>query len=440
MNIRQQALETLLRINYNGAYSNLEIKQSLKKNPLKDEDRRLFLNIVYGCLQNQMYLDYIIKQQSSRPMNKLHKEVSEILRIAIYQIYFLDKIPNYAIVNESVNLAAEIQPQAKGFINGVLRNIMRKIDKDGNDFKFENWDNEKEALSIRYSVPLWIVHKYYETYGTKDAESIIPMLNEKPPFTIRCNTLKTSMEDLIADLKKLGVETVSGTQSPNALHLANLGVFENNIEDTSLYKKGHFNIQDQAALLAVERLDPKPGQRVLDMCAAPGGKTTYLSQLMNNEGEIIGRDVFIKRLNLVNQGMKRLGCTNIKLEDQDGCEFLKTDESSFDKILLDVPCTGLGVIRRKPEIKYHSTKEGRKELVKIQTTLLENAVKYLKPGGELLYSTCTVNKDENENQIKKIVIKYPELAIIPDENGNDYTYTSPLMDGCDGFFMCLLKK
>ncbi|MBC3887633.1 16S rRNA (cytosine(967)-C(5))-methyltransferase RsmB [Acetobacterium paludosum] len=440
MNIRQQALETLLKINYDGAYSNLEIKKTLSENPMKDEDRRLFLNLVYGCLQNQIYLDYIIKQHSSRPVNKLHKEVSEILRIAIYQLYFLDKIPNYAIVNESVNLAAAVQPQAKGFINGVLRNIMRKIEKDGKEFKFENWKNEKEALSVRYSVPLWIVHKYYETYGKLEAEAIIPLLNEKPPFTIRCNTLKTSRQDLIENFEKLGVEAVPGTLSPQAIHLNNLGVFENNIEDTFLYKEGFFVIQDQAALLTVERLNPKPGQRVLDMCAAPGGKTTYLSQLMNNEGEIIGRDIFPNRLKLIRQAMRRLDCSNILLEEQDGCEFLARDKESFDKILLDVPCTGLGVIRRKPEIKYHGTKEGRKDLVKIQSTLLENAVNYLKPGGELLYSTCTINKDENENQINKLLLKFPELKVIPDKNDRVYTYTSPLMDGSDAFFMCLLKK
>ncbi|MBI4856887.1 MAG: 16S rRNA (cytosine(967)-C(5))-methyltransferase RsmB [Acetobacterium woodii] len=440
MNIRKQALETLLKINYEGAYSNLEIKRVLSNYPLKDEDRRLYLNIVYGCLQNQIYLDYIIKQQSSRPVNKLHKEVSEILRIAIYQIYFLDKIPNYAIVNESVNLAAEIQPQAKGFINGVLRNIMRKIEKDGKEFKFENWDNEKEALSIRYSVPLWIVHKYYEVYGVEKAETIIPMLNEKPPFTIRCNTLKTSRDQLIQELKAFGVEALPGILSPNAIQLANLGVFENNIENTHLYREGHFMMQDQAAMLTVERLNPQPGQQVLDMCAAPGGKTTYISQLMNNEGQIIGRDVFANRLNLVKQSMQRLGCTNIELEDQNGCVLLEADEMRYDKILLDAPCTGLGVIRRKPEIKYHSTKEGRKELVKIQANLLENAVRYLKAGGELLYSTCTINKDENENQINKILNKYPDVKIVPDKNGEAYTYTSPLMDGCDSFFMCLLKK
>ncbi|TYC88359.1 16S rRNA (cytosine(967)-C(5))-methyltransferase RsmB [Acetobacterium wieringae] len=439
-NIRKLALETLLKIDYDGAYSNLEIKRTLQRFPIKDDDRRLYLTIVYGCLQNQIYLDYLITQQSSRPVKKLHKEVSEILRIAIYQLYFLDKIPNYAIVNEAVNLAAEIQPQAKGFINGVLRNIMRKIDENGREFKFENWDNEKEALSIRYSVPLWIVHKYYEAYGAEKAEAIMPMLNEKPPFTVRCNTLKTSKEQLIQDLQQVGVDAIPAGFSPNAIHLTNLGIFESNIENSRLYRDGHFSIQDQAAMLTVERLNPQPGDRVLDMCAAPGGKTMYLSEMMNNSGEIVGRDVYGSRLKLVEQSASRLGCTNIRLEEQDGCEYSPIDEASFDKILLDAPCTGLGVIRRKPEIKYRSTKEGRKALVKIQSTLLENAVRYLKPGGELLYSTCTINKDENENQIGKLLIKFPQLQIIPDEHGSNYTYTSPLMEGSDCFFMCQLKK
>ncbi|HEY5537751.1 MAG TPA: 16S rRNA (cytosine(967)-C(5))-methyltransferase RsmB [Acetobacterium sp.] len=440
MNIRQQALETLLRINYEGAYSNLETKKVLSTNDIKAEDGRLYLNIVYGCLQNRSYLDYIIKQQSSKPIKELHKEVSEILRIAIYQIYFLDKIPDYAIVNEAVNLTVEVQPQAKGFVNGVLRNIMRKIEKNGKDFKFENWDNEKEAQSIRYSLPLWIIYKYYETYGDQAAEEMIPLLNEKPPFTIRCNTLKTTMEELMEELQALGVEPVQGSLSPNAIHITNLGVFENSIEETPLYRNGHFAIQDQAALVTVDRLDPKPGDRVLDMCAAPGGKTTYISQLMENKGEIVGRDVSSNRLKLIAEAIQRLGCTNIVLEAQDGCEFQKNDQEAFDKILLDAPCSGLGVIRRKPEIRYHITKKDRKELVKIQSDLLENAIGCLKHEGQILYSTCTVNRDENENQIKNILIRHPELKVVPDKNGNDFTQTSPLTDLSDGFFMCLLKK
>lgn len=440
MNIRQQALETLLRINYEGAYSNLETKKVLSTKDLKAEDGRLYLNIVYGCLQNRSYLDYIIKQQSSKPIKELHKEVSEILRMAIYQIYFLDKIPDYAIVNEAVNLTLEVQPQAKGFVNGVLRNMMRKIEKVGKDFKFGNWDNEKEALSIRYSLPIWIVYKYYETYGDEAAEAIIPLLNEKPPFTIRCNTLKTTMEELMNDLKTLGVEPIKGSLSPNAIHISNLGVFENSIEETPLYLNGHFAIQDQAALVTVDRLDPQPGDRVLDMCAAPGGKTTYLSQLMANKGEIVGRDVSSNRLKLIVEASNRLGCTNIVVEAQDGCELQEKDRESFDKILLDAPCSGLGVIRRKPEIRYHITKKDRKELVKIQFDLLENAVACLKHGGELLYSTCTINRDENENQIKNILMNHPELNVVPDEQGNHFTQTSPLMDCSDGFFMCLLKK
>lgn len=440
MNVRQQALETLLRINYDGAYSNLETKKVLSSKDFKVEDGRLYLNIVYGCLQNRSYLDCIIKQQSSKPIKKLHKEVSEILRMAIYQIYFLDKIPDYAIVNEAVKLTVDVQPQAKGFVNGVLRNIMRKIEKEGKDFKFENWDNEKEALSIRYSLPLWIVYKYYEAYGAQVAEDIIPLLNEKPPFTIRCNTLKTSMEELMEDLDTLGVKPIQGYLSSNAIHITNLGVFENSIEETPLYRNGHFSIQDQASLVTVERLDPKPGDRVLDMCAAPGGKTTYLSQLMENKGEIVGRDIFSSRLKLIAEASKRLGCANIVLEEQDGCELQEKDREAYDKVLLDAPCSGLGVIRRKPEIRYNITKEDRKILVKIQGELLENATSSLKQGGELLYSTCTVNKDENENQIKKLLTKHPELKVIPDRNGNDFTQTSPLMDLSDGFFICLLRK
>lgn len=440
MNIRHLALDSLLRIDYEGAYSNLETKRTLASKRIKTEDRRLYLNIVYGCLQNRLYLDYLIAQQSSTPLKKLDKSVSEILRIAVYQIYFLDKIPDYAIVNEAVSLAEEVQPKAKGFVNGVLRSLMRKIEEVGKNFKFENWDNEKEALSIRYSVPLWIVYKYFESFGKEKGEEIIKKLNEKPPFTIRCNTLKISRDDLIKELEILGAEPRKGKLSSNAIHLDDLTVFEKGIEESDLYKKGYFLIQDQGGMLIIEALNPKPGEKILDICGAPGGKTTYMSQLMENKGIIIGRDIFQSRLNLMKESNERLGCENISLEKQDGTQLLKEDKAAYDKILLDAPCTGLGVIRRKPEIRYHESKEDRKALVKIQGELLENAGYALKQGGELLYSTCTVNKDENENQIKKFLENHPEFKMIKNKDGKDFTITSPLEDECDSFFFVHLKK
>ncbi|MGL4606852.1 MAG: 16S rRNA (cytosine(967)-C(5))-methyltransferase RsmB [Eubacteriaceae bacterium] len=440
MNTRELALKTLMKIDYEGAYSNLETKQTLTKNYLKNDDQRLYLNIVYGCLQNRLFLDYLIIQQSATPIKKINKEVLEILRMSIYQIYFLDKIPDYAIVNEGVKLTIQVLPKAKGFVNGVLRNVMRKIEAQGKSFNFEKWNNEKEALSIRYSVPLWIVYKYYETFGKEKAEKIIPTLNEKPPFTIRCNPLKTTTDELMLALENLGAEPVRGKLSKNAIHLNHVGVFNHRIEESELYKKGYFSMQDQGGMLTVETLNPLPKECILDMCAAPGGKTTYISQLMNNEGEVVGRDIFDQRLKLMENGNKRLGCENVCLEKQDGLISHKKDKERFDKILLDAPCTGLGVLRRKPEIRYMNAKEDRKALVKIQRQLLDTAFEALKQGGELVYSTCTVNQDENEHQIENFLKKYPEMTIIENDMKEKYRVTSPLDDGCDAFFFVHLKK
>lgn len=439
MKIRDQVVRTLLRVEKEGAFSNLETKKILEKGNYKEEDRGLYLNIVYGTLQNKIYLDFLLKKYIKTDLNKLDSEVLCILRSSVYQIYFLNKIPDYAVVNEAVSLIEGLNPKAKGFVNGVLRNILRGQEED-KIFDFDSFDNEKEALSVRYSIPVWIIHKYYEAFGSEVAEKVIPLLNEKPPFTIRTNTLKTNREALKQALENKEIKVDCGALDKDALKLENANHFENQVQNDELFKKGHFVIQDQGAMLAASMLEPKPDEMILDMCAAPGGKTTHISQLMENRGTVVACDVFESRLKLIDEAAQRLGITNIMTQKSDGCIFRPEEKEKYDRILLDAPCSGLGIIRRKPEIRYTMTKKARKELVKIQKTLLDHAAQYLKPEGTLVYCTCTVNGDENEKQIQTFLDRHPYMHLEKSIDALEMVRTNPLDDGCDCFFMCKLKK
>ncbi|MDO4287671.1 MAG: 16S rRNA (cytosine(967)-C(5))-methyltransferase RsmB [Eubacterium sp.] len=436
MKARAQAAKTLSRILDEGAYSNLETRRVLSEGGLAPEDRGLYLNIVYGTIQNLYYLDYLLGKYVKREFAQLDAEVLMTLRAAVYQLRFLDKVPDYAVVNEAV---ASAPKRARGFVNGVLRSLLRDREALA-AFDAGAFANEKEALSVRYSLPVWIVHKYYEAYGQEKAEAIIPKINDKPPFTIRVNTLKISREKLMEALEALGIKAVPGTLDPDALHLEQVGVFEGKIQKSPLFAQGYFTIQDQAAMAAASLLAPKAGERVLDLCAAPGGKTTHLAQLMENCGQIVARDVTDSRLTLIDETAARLGVKIIETQKADGTVFRPEDQQAYDAILLDAPCSGLGIVRRKPEIRYGMDKKARRALCAIQAKLLDNAAAYLKPGGRLVYSTCTINGDENEGQIRKFLDRHPEMVCVSDLKDKDALYTSPLKDNADGFFICALKK
>ena len=431
MNPRVEAIKTLKEIDFGGAFSNLSTREVLSKIPFTNEDRGLYLNLVYGCLQNKIYLDYIIGKVATKPLAKLDKLVLESLRVAVYQIYFLDRIPDYAAVDQSVSFVAKENPKAKGFVNGVLRNILRKKDELG---CIQAMDNEKEVLSLKYSVPLWLVHKYFEAYGGEEGTKIIESMNQTPPLTLRVNTLKNTASDLFDHLEKEGFAPKKGKLSKDAILLGETAGFGGELTKSIGYKKGWFTIQDQGAMTMVEALDPKAGEKVLDMCAAPGGKTTHIAQLMDNQGEIVARDIYTSRLNLIEDTAKRLGVTNIITQAVDGCILDPTEVETYDKILLDAPCSGTGIIRRKPEIRYTGDKKTRKAIRQIQKKLLENGVAMLKKGGTLVYSTCAVDSEENEKMIQWICKEHPELEM------ESQGYTNPLIDGSDCFFHCVLKK
>lgn len=435
MNPRGLAVDSLQHILREGAFSNLETREVLSRVSLSGEDKGLYITLVYGTLQNQMYLDYLLCQVLDKPLKRLDGSVRIILEVAAYQIFFLDRIPDYAIVDEAVTLTGKKVPKARGFVNGVLRNILRQKAALA-DFRLEDWPNEKEGLSIRYSIPQWIIHKYFEVFGEEKAMTILPRMNDTPPFTLRTNTLKTTREALMAELSAIGMEPEAGTLYPEAIHLRETAGMGSDIKKERLFSSGLYTIQDQGAMGLSHLLDPQPGEQILDMCAAPGGKTTHIAQLMENQGEIIARDIHDSRLALIDGATHRLGISCIRTEKADGTRLNPIDIKAFDRILLDAPCTGTGIIRRKPEIRHRGDKKERKAIRQIQGVMLDHAATMLKDGGVLVYATCSVNPDENEHQIEMFLSNHPEMQMEPGTMG----YTDLTMDGCDSFFHCKMTK
>lgn len=441
---REVALKTLYRINNEGAYSNIALDEEISKNAqkLNAKDIGLISEIVYGVVTWKLTIDEIIKKYSKIRLKKISPWILDILRLSIYQIVFLDKIPKSAAVNEGVNLAKRYgHRSSSGFANAILRKVEKQ---DYEDFK--NIKDEKERLSKQYSMPLWIIEELMgEGLELEKIEEICISSNIRPKVSIRINTLKTNKEELKHILENENIKATDGI-------LKDFLVLDKakNIEKLESFKNGLFTVQDEAAGLTSLILDPKKGENILDACSSPGGKTTYIAQLVKNEGQIIAFDIHEHRTRLVEQNAKRLGVNIIETKVQDASKFEEKYVNKFDKILLDVPCLGIGVLKRKPDIKWQKKKEDIKEISEIQYKILENCTKYLKPKGELVYSTCSILKEENENLIKRFLQKNKEFKLEKIENIEEEFFIKYLKNDqflqvyqnkmTDGFFICKLSK
>lgn len=441
---REVALKTLYRINNEGAYSNIALDEEISKNAqkLNAKDIGLISEIVYGVITWKLTIDEIIKKYSKIRLKKISPWILDILRLSIYQIVFLDKIPKSAAVNEGVNLAKRYgHRSSSGFANAILRKVEKQ---DYEDFK--NIKDEKERLSKQYSMPLWIIEELMgEGLELEKIEEICISSNIRPKVSIRINTLKTNKEELKHIFENENIKATDGI-------LKDFLVLDKakNIEKLESFKNGLFTVQDEAAGLTSLILDPKKGENILDACSSPGGKTTYIAQLVENEGQIIAFDIHEHRTRLVEQNAKRLGVNIIETKVQDASKFEEKYVNKFDKILLDVPCLGIGVLKRKPDIKWQKKKEDIKEISEIQYKILENCTKYLKPKGELVYSTCSILKEENENLIKRFLQKNKEFKLEKIENIEEEFFIKYLKNDqflqvyqnkmTDGFFICKLSK
>lgn len=439
---RQIALTILYKIDKEEAYSNIALDEELRKNKniLNEKDIGLISEIVYGTTTWRLTIDTIISKYSKIKMKKMSKWILNILRMGVYQIIFLDRIPKSAAVNESVNLAKRYGHSASA---NMVNAILRKIDKKDYEELFKIEDKIEKIVQTT-SIPKWIVEELIKEKNIDEVEEICKASNLKPNLAIRVNTLKSNKEDIKKELEDKKANVKDGI-------LEDFLVVEKlkNIESLQIFKDGKCTMQDESAGLAALVLQPNPGERVLDACSAPGGKTTYLAQLMQNKGEIEAWDIHLHRTKLVEQTAKRLGIKIIKTKVKDAT-IKEENIQKFDKILLDVPCLGTGVIRRKPDIKWKHYKEDIEKITKIQNEILENCSEYLKQGGELVYSTCSILKEENEIIIERFLEKNKNFEIIkiPIKKENYFFkyqekagYIKVFPDkNADGFFICKLKK
>lgn len=419
---RKTAFEILFEIEKEDAYSNLTINYYLDKN--RPDNPAFIRELVYGVLENKMLLDYYLDKLIPTGIKKVKKKEATLLRLGLYQIIFMDSVPDYAAVNESVTIAKKLCRGREGFINGVLRGYMKKKD----ELQLPDKSNDiKRFLSINYSFPEWLISKWEKQFGIEKCEELLKASNSRPQLSIRANITKVGRDELKEKLVQMGFDVVNGNFSERTLHVKGSGLLE-----TELFKKGYFSVQDEASTLTADTVGALAGEHVIDVCAAPGGKTCAIAEMMMNQGTVISCDIYEHKLDLIQGAADRLELTIVEPNLHDGTIGNVSWYESADKVLVDAPCSGLGVIRRKPEIKYKNITDFS-ELVNIQRRILDNSAKYVKAGGTLVYSTCTINDDENEKQIKNFLGNNPNFKLVfqrqflPTEN-------------IDGFYVCKMVK
>ena len=422
---RQCVLEALSEVTEASRYSNITLDNILSKNKLDPRDKKLASAIFYGTLERKITLDHCINSFSKKPVEKLTPKVLNILRMSLYQILYMDSIPESAAVNEGVKLTRlSGVTSASGFVNGVLRSFLRA----GGEIP-EIKGKPEHILSVKYSCAEWLCKELINQYSFETAEKILDVSTGAPPVFIRVNTTKTTDEKLISMLSE------SGISAKNTAISHCLITEGGNLTVTNEFKDGLFHVQDMSSQICSAKLDPKKGERIADVCSAPGGKTFTIAEIMEDSGEIIAMDLHEKRTKLIKDGAQRLGlnCVNAKAAD---ASVYNMELGLFDRVLCDVPCSGFGIMRRKPEIKYKTNSEIKK-LPEIQFSILENSSKYVKKGGCLIYSTCTILKEENQDVVNKFLETNKDFEPWDD----DYIKTFlPEKDGSDGFFICKIRR
>lgn len=410
---------------------NEEAKSNDEINKIADEASNLafITKNVYGVLENKIYIDYMIRKLSTVRLKKIHPSVLVILEIGIYNIHFLNT-KDYAIVNELVDLTKKKNKRSTGFVNAILRNFIRDEEEIA---KIKESDDIK-SLSIRYSLPEELTRYIYNNYGMDYTKNFLRYINNEQIISIRVNNLKTDRESLLKLLADKGFEIEEGHLSKNALKTFNPAGLVN----TSEFKEGLFTIQQEGSMKTVEILDPKENSKILDLCAAPGTKTSYIGEYTKNKANIIANDISKEKLPLIKENIDRLGLESIELTNFDASVFKEEYENTFDYVLVDAPCSGLGVMGRKPEIRYNRSMEDIQALAKLQKDILNQAIKYLKKDGILVYSTCTVGNIENKDNFSYLSAM-DDLNIIPID-GKGYIEYVNYIDKTDGFFISKFKK
>ena len=410
---------------------NKEAKSNDEINKIADTANNLgfVTKNVYGVLENKIYLDYMIRKLSTVRLKKIHSSVLIILEIGIYNIHFLNT-KDYAIVNELVELTKKKNKRSAAFVNAILRNFIRDEEEIA---KIKESDDIK-SLSIRYSLPEELTRYIFNNYGIEYTKNFLRYINSEQIISIRVNNLKTDKDTLKKTLEDKGFKVENGNLSANALKILN----PSGLVNTDEFKNGFFTIQQEGSMKTIEILDPNENSKILDLCAAPGTKTSYIGEYIKNKGQIIANDISKEKLPLIKENIDRLALENIKLSSFDASIFNKEYEGQFDYVLVDAPCSGLGVMGRKPEIRYNRSMDDIKILAELQKDILDQAIKYLKKDGVLVYSTCTIGDIENKENFL-FLSSQDDLELIPIE-GKDYIEYVNYIDKTDGFFISKFKK
>ena len=428
VNTRDLVVDILLAVTRDGEFSHIAIRNVLDKyRYLPKQDRAFITRVSQGTLERMTEIDYIINQFSKTKVNKMKPVIRSIIRSGVYQLKYMDAVPDSAACNEAVKLAGKRGFSGlKGFVNGVLRNISRNLDRV--EYPDEQ-KNPAEALSVRYSMPQWLVERFLKQYGQERCIHILDAFLREKSTSIRVNTESISVEELQASLESQGIWVKKNSMLPYALFITGYEALDGIPE----FEEGLFYVQDTASMMVAETASPKPGDFVLDVCAAPGGKSVHMAQLLSGTGMVEDRDLTEYKAEMIRENAERCRISNLRVKVWDALIFDESMEQQADVVIADLPCSGLGVIGTKTDIKYKISEEKIHSLCELQSRILDVVHRYVKPQGILMYSTCTMTPEENDIQVSQFLLRHPEYTLLsqrqllPDE-------------GCDGFFIAKLQK
>jgi 16S rRNA (cytosine967-C5)-methyltransferase len=443
--VRQSATEILLKVDSRKAYANLLLDHVLRHAAIVERDRALLTELVYGTLRWRGKIDALLKLYLNRSLTDADPFIRNLLRVTLYQLLFLDKVPDYAAVHEAVELAkAHGGHKVAGFVNAVLRSFLREKDKVADARRANDW---KTVLAIEHSHPPWLINKWLDYLGREETEALMRANNEIAPLVLRVNSCKSTREALLALLLKSGVSAVGTRWSPVGIWVKSGAP----VEQLPGFQEGFFQVQGEASQLVCYLLSPQKGERILDACAAPGGKATHIAELMADNGEVIALDKSKKGIEKIRENGARLGLVSLCATISDASHQLPVElRGPYDRILVDAPCSGLGTLRSHPEIKWHRNESDIRRLGHLQKRIVDQVAHYLKTGGVLVYSTCTLTKDENEDIVDDFLEHHKEFVLedagsyLP-ENARSlvrgrYLMALPQRHDTDGFFAARLRK
>ncbi len=438
---REAAIKVLRAVHTEGAYANVALAQELRREKLNDADRRLATELVYGVVKAGETLDWILSRYITRPLTKIPAVILEILRLGIYQLFFLERIPASAVCNEAVKSAKKYGHQGTaGFVNAVLRTASREPERG----RFpEGEGNEIERLALETAHPAWLVQRWIEKFGVEETKALCVFNNEPARLSLRTNTLKISRDALLEKLRAADIEAEPSNWAPEGI----LCRFPGALDDIEELRAGLFQVQDESSMQVAHVMAPLAGEFVIDGCSAPGGKTTHLAALMNNQGHIVAADIYPAKLERIRENAGRLGINNIEAVCCDARELGRRYPGQADRLLLDVPCSGLGVLRRRADARWRKKESEIAALPVLQTAILKGAAPAVKAGGILVYSTCTINERENESVVNAFLAEHDNF--VPEMTGHFLPLKKrdekmvqfyPQRDEIDGFFIARLRK